>query len=52
MRRLTLVSFAMCLALGLASQVETQAKPHIEANSVREPNFREDLFPRTLVNKH
>jgi flagellum-specific peptidoglycan hydrolase FlgJ len=37
-RRLTLVSFAICFALGLASQVETQAKPQIEANSVREPN--------------
>ena len=38
MRRLMLASFAMYLALGLASQVETQAKPRIEANSVREPS--------------
>jgi hypothetical protein len=34
-RRLTLVSFAMRLAFSLASHVETQAKPQIEANSVR-----------------
>jgi flagellum-specific peptidoglycan hydrolase FlgJ len=36
--RLALVVFAMCFALGLASQAEAQAKARIEANSVREPN--------------
>ena len=35
MRGLTLVSFAMCFAFSLASQVEMRARPQIEANSVR-----------------
>ena len=35
MRGLTLVLFAMCFAFSLASQVETRARPQIEANSVR-----------------
>jgi hypothetical protein len=38
MRRLALVLLAVCLALGLASQVETQAKPVAEANPIHEPN--------------
>jgi Mannosyl-glycoprotein endo-beta-N-acetylglucosaminidase len=38
MRRLALVLLALCFALGLASQVETQAKPVVEGNSVHGPN--------------
>jgi flagellum-specific peptidoglycan hydrolase FlgJ len=37
-RRLALVLFAVCFALDLASQAETQAKQVTEANSTREPN--------------
>ncbi len=54
MRRLMLVSFAMCFALGLASQVETQAKPRIETDSVRETNriLGAPIYSRAKVERY
>jgi hypothetical protein len=52
--RLALVVFAMCFALGLASQAEAQAKARIEANSVREPNriLGAPIYSRAKVERY
>ncbi len=54
MRRLTLATFAMCFALALAWQVETQAKPRIETDSVRETNriLGAPIYSRAKVERY